>query len=263
MRHDHEGQRVSRRRLITNIGISSLGLGSLLATRSAGATAATDLKDLFAKAQTCELTPAATKGPFYFDTDKIRSDIRDNKPGVRLRLAIKVQDSATCQPLPGVVVDVWQCDASGLYSGGERGSMIQHVESREITGDRAWPDLKPTDEKRYLRGAQVTDGEGVVEFTTIWPGWYPGRTVHIHAMVHMGGSRVLTTQLLFEEELNWKVLSQPPYAQHRGRDTYNTHDPYFDDRLVVTVVEDGDGYWGAIVLSVDSDTDRGRSRRTT
>ncbi|MGI5287042.1 hypothetical protein ACQEVF_27390 [Nonomuraea polychroma] len=255
MRHDHEGQRVSRRRLITNIGIGSLGLGGLLTARSAGATAVTDYRDLFSEARTCTLTPARSKGPFYLDADMIRSDIRDNKPGVRLRLAIKVQDSETCQPLPGAVVDIWQCDASGLYSGGERGSMIQHVESRQITRDRPWPDMTPTDGKRYLRGAQVTDGEGVVEFTTIWPGWYPGRTVHIHAMVLIGGSRVLTTQLMFEETLNGKVLSQPPYGQHIGRDTYNTSDFYYDHRLLLTVVEDGDGYWGAIILSVDSDGD--------
>jgi protocatechuate 3,4-dioxygenase beta subunit len=253
--HDHEGQRVSRRRLITNIGISSLGLGGLLAVRSAGATAVTDYRDLLSEAGTCTLTPARSTGPFYLDADTIRSDIRDNKPGVRLRLAIKVQDSETCQPLPGVVVDIWQCDASGLYSGGERASMIQHVESRQITRDRPWPDMTPTDDKRYLRGAQIADAEGVVEFTTIWPGWYPGRTVHIHAMVYIGDSRVLTTQLMFEESLNGKVLSQPPYAQHIGRDTYNAGDFYYDRSLLLTVVEDGDGYWGAIVLSVDSDKD--------
>ncbi|MGP3914134.1 dioxygenase family protein [Nonomuraea sp. 10N515B] len=255
MRQDHEGLQISRRRLITNIGIGSLGLGGLLTARSAGATAVTDYSDLFSQARTCTVTPARSKGPFYLDADMIRSDIRDNKPGVRLRLAIKVQDSETCQPLPGSVVDIWQCDASGLYSGGERGSMIEHVESRQITRDRAWPDMTPTDDKRYLRGAQVTDGEGVVEFTTIWPGWYPGRTVHIHAMVLIGGSRLLTTQLMFEETLNWKVLSQAPYAQHIGRDTYNTGDFYYDHRLQLTVVEDGDGYWGAIILSVDSDRD--------
>ncbi|SDK61312.1 intradiol ring-cleavage dioxygenase [Nonomuraea jiangxiensis] len=256
MTHDHEGQRVSRRRLITNIGLGSLGLGSvgfggLLGVRGAGATTVTTSRDLLAEARACAVTPAVTKGPFYFDANQIRSDIRDGKPGVRLRLAIKVQNS-TCQPLPGALVDLWQCDASGLYSGGERGSMIEHVESREITHDRTWPDLKPTDGKRYLRGAQLTDAEGVVEFTTIWPGWYPGRTVHIHAMVHMGGTRALTTQLMFEEELNWQVLSRPPYVQHRGRDTLNASDLYFQNGLLLTVVEDGDGYWGAIILSVGS-----------
>ncbi|MFG1702590.1 intradiol ring-cleavage dioxygenase [Nonomuraea sp. M3C6] len=257
MRHDHEGQRVSRRRLITSIGISSLGLGGVLAARSPDATAVTDSGDLFSDARTCTLTPAATKGPFYFDADKIRSDIRENKPGVRLRLAIKVQDSDTCQPLPGVVVDIWNCDASGLYSGGERGAMIEQAEANTINHDRPWPDLKPTDGKRYLRGAQVTDGDGVVEFTTVWPGWYPGRTVHIHVMVHIGNARVLTTQLMFEEALNCQVLSQPPYSHHRGRDTYNTNDLYYKDDLRLTVVEDGDGYWGAIILSVDPDKDGG------
>ncbi|TMR10317.1 hypothetical protein ETD86_40095, partial [Nonomuraea turkmeniaca] len=136
MGHDHEGQRVSRRRLFA--GVSSLGLGTLLAACGSGngtsatavttstgatvtpeATTVTDLTSLFADAGTCKLTATTTQGPYYFDADKIRSDIREDKQGVLLRVAIKVRDSETCKPLPNAVVEIWHCDAAGLYSGAE------------------------------------------------------------------------------------------------------------------------------------------------
>ncbi|NUS04156.1 MAG: protocatechuate dioxygenase, partial [Nonomuraea sp.] len=132
MGHDDEGRRVSRRRLIT--GVSSLGLGGLLAacapdrpavTTSTGAavtpeaTTAKDLTSLFTEANTCRLTASTTQGPYYFDADKIRSDIREDKQGVRLRVAIKAQDSESCAPLANAVVEIWHCDAGGIYSGAE------------------------------------------------------------------------------------------------------------------------------------------------
>jgi protocatechuate 3,4-dioxygenase beta subunit len=271
--HDHEGQRVSRRRLIT--GVSTLTLGGLLASsgaRAAGTTTPTDadLKALLAGAGTnrCALTAAATQGPFYFDADKIRSDIREDRPGARLRLAIKVQDSERCRPLRDAVVEIWHCDATGLYSGAEAESKSD-TSGPPTRGASSGPalfvdidksdmaDLKPTDDKRYLRGAQVTGHDGVVQFTTIWPGWYPGRTVHIHAMVHAGDQRVLGTQLMFDEALNTEVLSRPPYAGHKGRKVRNRDDGIFHDSMLVRVARDGDGYLGAIVLSADSDRDGG------
>ncbi|MFC4113100.1 intradiol ring-cleavage dioxygenase [Nonomuraea zeae] len=275
MGHDHEGQRVSRRRLIS--GVSSLTLGGLLASPSARAAGTTpppptDLKTLLAKAGRCSLTSATTQGPFYFDADKIRSDIREDKQGARLRLAIKVQDSEGCRPLRDAVVEIWHCDAQGLYSGAEAESKSDATGPPTRSASNAsaatpvlfvdidksdMADLKPTDDTRYLRGAQVTDGDGVVQFTTIWPGWYPGRTVHIHAMVHSGDQRVLGTQLMFDEALNAEVLAKPPYAGHKGRKVYNRDDGIFHDSMLVRVARDGDGYLGAIVLSADSDKDGG------
>ncbi|MEU8021537.1 hypothetical protein AB0B88_04875 [Micromonospora haikouensis] len=313
MRHDldhHEGQRVSRRRLIAGIG--SVGLAGLLAacgrdsggtvTTSTGetvspqATASTsaDLTALFAEAGTCTLTASTTQGPYYFDADKIRSDIREDREGTRLRVAIRVQDSEQCGPLANAVVEIWHCDAEGLYSGAEAqssgaggaqgggapgggtppsgapggtppsGGPAGGTPPSGAPGGGAAPgggsegsaaDLTPTDDKRYLRGAQVTNSDGIVEFTTIWPGWYRGRTTHIHAMVHVDNNRVLTTQMMFDEALNTKVYAAAPYSAHTGRDTFNDNDTIYADSMLMKVVADGDGYLGVLNFSVDSDQD--------
>ncbi|MGP3956916.1 intradiol ring-cleavage dioxygenase [Nonomuraea sp. 3N208] len=294
MGRDHEGQRVSRRRLFA--GVSSLGLGSLLAACGSGsgsgtsatavttstgatvtpeATTAKDLTSLFADANTCKLTATTTQGPYYFDADKVRSDIREDKQGVRLRVAIKVQDSETCEPLPNAVVEIWHCDAAGLYSGAEAQSTGGGGGNQPSGtppsgaptgappsggtggggGGGGMADLTPTDDKRYLRGAQVTNSNGIVEFITIWPGWYRGRTIHIHAMVHFSSERVLTTQMMFDEKLNSAVMAMSPYSEHTGRDTFNDNDNIYDDSMLMKVAKEDDGYLGVIVFAADSDKD--------
>ncbi|MGR6922321.1 intradiol ring-cleavage dioxygenase [[Actinomadura] parvosata] len=283
MAHDHEGQRVSRRRLFA--GISSIGLGTLVAACSGSGTSAVttstgttvtpqattattgDLAALFEGAGTCRLTATTTQGPYYFDADKVRGDIREDRQGVRLRVAIKLQDSETCEPLKNAVVEIWHCDAAGLYSGAEslsRGGGGNPPGNGDPPpsggpggggGDDGSMDLTPTDDQRYLRGAQVTNAEGIVEFTTIWPGWYRGRTIHIHAMVHVSDERVLTTQLMFDEKLNSVVMAKAPYSAHTGRDTFNDNDSIYRDGMLLKVSEDGDGHVGAIIFSADSDKD--------
>lgn len=228
---EHEGQRVSRRRLIT--GISALGFGGVLAACSSAQTPAepsatpSPSSDAFAEANTCALTPTTTQGPYYFDADKVRSDIREDREGKRLRVAIKVQDSERCEPLADAVVEIWHCDADGLYSGAEALSSGGGGGVPRGAGG----DLTPQDDKRYLRGAQVTNAEGVVEFTTVWPGWYRGRTTHIHAMVHVDSSRVLISQMMFDESINAKVYQEQPYASHAGRDTFNDNDNIYEDKI--------------------------------
>ncbi|GIF98492.1 dioxygenase family protein [Catellatospora citrea] len=297
MGHDHEGQRVSRRSIFA--GISSIGLGSLLAacgdgtpaTTTSGeavspdATTSADLTGLFTDANTCRLSPSTTQGPYYFDADKIRSDIREDRAGSRLRVVLKVQDSEQCKPLANAVVEIWHCDAAGLYSGAESlssggggqpggappggangggpgGTPPSGAPGGNPPGgangggaNDGMADLQPVDDKRYLRGAQVTNADGIVEFTTIWPGWYRGRTVHIHAMVHVSNSRVLTTQLMFDEALNTKVFAAAPYASHTGRDTFNDGDGIFQSTMLLKVTEDGDGHLAVLVLAADSDAD--------
>ncbi len=219
---------VSRRQAIAGFGSVSLGAliaacsdeeGSPLEAQTSEGTV-TEFDD----ARTCELTAEQTEGPFYFDVDRIRSDIREDREGVPLHLRLRVRDlDAGCEPIRNAVLDIWHCDAEGSYS---------------ATG------------QTYLRGAQVTDRDGVAEFTTIYPGWYPGRTVHIHAKVHLDRETVLTTQLYFADDVTARVFVDDPYPSESNRDGFNASDGLYDESLELTLSERGDGYRGLITLDV-------------
>lgn len=209
-------------------------------------TTGSDLAGMFDDAASCTLTPELTEGPYYFDVDSIRSDIREDRDGVTLRLGVRVRDAAACTPLSNAVVDVWHCDATGIYSGFE-------AASTGSGGGGGGGGGAPTDEETYLRGTQVTNADGIVEFVTVYPGWYRGRTVHIHAKVHLDNATMLTTQLFFDETTTEEVYATDPYSSDTGRDTFNDNDNIFDERLVLTVSPDGEGYLGIITFDVDSD----------
>jgi protocatechuate 3,4-dioxygenase beta subunit len=194
------------------------------------------VSDLFPDAASCTLTREETEGPYYFDVNSIRSDLREDRPGVPLRLAMRVLGSS-CAPVANAVVDIWHCDASGIYSGFESASRGGGGQGR-------------TDQKTYLRGAQVTNSEGVVQFLTIYPGWYRGRTVHIHFKVHLDKSTLLTSQLFFDEAVTDRVYAKDPYTVHSGRDRFNASDSIFDQSLVMTLREDGAGYLGLMTVNV-------------
>jgi protocatechuate 3,4-dioxygenase beta subunit len=183
--------------------------------------------DLFGDDSSCTLTPEATEGPYYFDVDSIRSDISEDRDGTPLRLAVRVRDAEGCEPLANAVVDIWHCDAGGVYSGFEAG-----------------------EGERFLRGAQVTNRHGIVEFATVYPGWYQGRTVHIHAKVHLDRSTMLTTQLYFDDAVTDVVHAREPYAARGERDQRNDTDGIFDEALLLDLSKDGDGYVGAISFDV-------------
>lgn len=182
----------------------------------------------------CTLTPEQIEGPFYLDKALIREVISEEKPGVPLQLTLRVLEaSASCAPIPRVAVDVWQCDALGIYSGYEGAAIApRHVE--------------PVDDKTFLRGTQLTDGTGGVRFRTIYPGWYMGRTPHVHLKLRVG-EKAATTQLYFPDEVTNVVYARPPYDRHPNRDTTNATDrflgPIADKSLVMwTMSRDGDGY---------------------
>ena len=191
----------------------------------------------FAGTGTCTLSRELTEGPYYFDVDAVRGDIREDRTGATLRLGILVLDADTCEPIRNAVVDIWHCDAEGSYSGFESAS-------------QGGPGGGRTDDETYLRGAQVTNADGIVEFTTIYPGWYRGRTVHIHCKVHLSRTELLTTQLFFDESVTDAVYADASYSASGGRETTNASDNIFDDSLVLTVTPDGDGYLGLITFGV-------------
>ena len=241
---------------------STVSLGGLLAacggsdeetssvTTSAGETATVEPRttpsaasnELFDGSATCTVSAELTEGPYYFDVDSIRSDITEDREGTRLRLALRVRDAESCEPLPDAVVDIWHCDATGNYSG---------FESASQGGPGGGSG--PTDDETYLRGAQVTNALGIVEFTTIYPGWYRGRTVHIHAKVHLDKQTVLTTQLFTNQEFDEQVHAAAPYSGDSGRDVYNDGDNIYADglELALSQEDNGGGVLGVMTFDVE------------
>jgi len=214
--------------------------GGATATVQPQTTAGADLRQLFRNASTCSLTPEQTEGPYYFDVDSIRSDIREDRTGTPLRLAVRVMDSDGCTPVSNAVVDIWHCDATGLYSGFESASSGGAGNGR-------------TDQKTYLRGAQVTNADGIVEFRTVYPGWYRGRTVHIHTKVHLTASSAMTTQLYFDDSITDQVYAAAPYNTRPGRETRNPDDGIFrggGGATTLSLSREGSGYLGLITLGV-------------
>ncbi len=141
----------------------------------------------------CLVQPETTAGPFYVDPGLVRSDITEARKGVPMRLRLQVV-SANCRPVSGARVDVWHCDAAGAYSG------VQGAVG-----------------ETFLRGTQVSGADGVVAFRTIYPGWYPGRTPHVHYMVFLDDQTVLTSQLFFPDSASATVYDNARAYSGRGR----------------------------------------------
>ena len=183
---------------------------------------------------TCVLAPEATEGPYYLDGDKVRRDIREGRPGALLTLHTTVVDVSTCKPIKGAAVDIWHCDAGGSYSGF----------AQEGTEGLTW-----------LRGLQRTDKKGLALFKTVYPGWYNGRTVHIHVQVHVGGNVVHTGQLYFPDPFTDKVYKRAPYNRRPNRNTRNVADSIFRNggsRSMVRIAKSGTGYVGRITMGVQT-----------
>jgi len=220
---------MNRRTVVGVLG--SLAFGTVAAARGQRALAQPG----------CTLTPEQIEGPFYLDQAPMREAISEGKPGVPLQLILRVRDSASCAPIPNAAVDVWQCDALGIYSGYEGAAIApRHVE--------------PVDDKTFLRGTQLTDGAGGVRFRTIYPGWYSGRTPHVHLKLRVG-AKAATTQFYFPDEVTNAVYARAPYDRHPNRDTTNATDRFLgriaDKSLVMwTMARDGDGYVAAATVAL-------------
>jgi protocatechuate 3,4-dioxygenase beta subunit len=204
------------------------------------------------------MTPEMTEGPYYLDTNLLREDVTEGTPGLLLRLQVLVADSQACAPLANAAVDIWHCDAQGFYSG---------------VGSRSG-EAPAIDSSTFLRGIQLTGEDGVAEFTTIYPGWYPGRTVHIHMMVHVdgeavdeetydGGSIAHTGQLFFDDAISDQVYgTNEAYAgRDETRRTRNDQDNILGRHLdepgflvslsLLDENDPGQGLLGAITIGVD------------
>lgn len=168
--------------------------------------------DDFDQADTCTLLPEKTAGPFPLDEQFERSDITEGIAGHHLRLGLRVVD-ASCAALPGAAVEVWHADPSGDYSA--------------FIDDGGGKD--EAEGTTFLRGTQKADADGIVEFTTVYPGWYTGRAVHIHLRVHVDDDIVATSQLFFDEAVTEQVFGLEPYAEFGLPDTSNATDSIAGD----------------------------------
>lgn len=197
----------------------------------------------------CMLTPGQEEGPFYIDLAQIRQDIVESRPGVPLALALTVVDSGTCEPIRDAAVDIWHCDALGVYSG---------------------EPSEGSEGETYLRGIQLTDGNGLAEFATIYPGQYPGRTTHIHVKVHIGGRQSdgtysgghisHTGQLFTSDRRDAEVFALAPYTRTTAEITPRNTDGIFRGQggssSVLALARDGnslarDGFTASVTLGVD------------
>lgn len=186
----------------------------------------------------CLVRPEQTEGPYFVDERLNRSDIRSDpttgqvKPGTPLALTLHIfrLGSGDCQPLAGAQVDLWHCDALGVYS-----------DVRDAGFN--------TVGQKFLRGYQITDTRGEAKFVTIYPGWYAGRTVHIHMKVRTAHAAErhleFTSQMYFDDGLTDRVYADQPYASKGRRNARNQDDRIFrrgGDQLMLAPTTTADGY---------------------
>jgi protocatechuate 3,4-dioxygenase beta subunit len=227
------GERFGRRAFALRVagGLAALAVGGC--SRAPAAAAATG-------GASCTLYPRQTEGPFFLDSDLLRRDITEGRPGTPLALELRVLRADTCAPLEGAVVDVWHCDASGVYSG--YAGQLGRQDTRGET---------------FLRGSQVSDADGRVSFQTIYPGWYPGRTTHVHFKVRIAGAREATSQLYFPEDVTAAAYRAAPYAARGQKDTSNAADGVvrFEGMPPLATVEPrGSGYVASLTVAIGGPT---------
>lgn len=229
------GRILTRREVLALLGVTGAGI---VASRlnAQGQVVAAETPPVGMHFPACIVTPSQTEGPYFTDRKLNRVDIRTDpssgkaSEGTPLDLEMKVfrVNNGTCEPLAGAMVDVWQCDAMGVYS-----------DVRDTNG------LFTTTGQQFLRGYQVTDASGVARFTSIYPGWYQGRCVHIHFKVRSSGNQEFTSQLYFDDAITDKVHAVAPYTGKPGRRFRNVWDGIFrrgGNQLMLNVTE-GAGAW--------------------
>lgn len=223
-----DGAKITRRGSIVGFGGFLLGLFGWRAASSDGAGPA----GVASGAVSCVLTPEQTEGPYYIAGEKLRRNITEGKAGVPLLLRLKVVDASTCRPIKGAAVDIWHADALGVYSGFGSGARS----------------------RTFMRGIQRTDRNGLARFRSAYPGWYRGRTVHIHVKVHVAGNVVHTGQLYFPDRITDRVFRRKPYSRRPRRSTRNANDFVFAQggrRSMLALRKVGSAYVGSITMGVN------------
>ncbi|WTX70866.1 intradiol ring-cleavage dioxygenase [Streptomyces sp. NBC_00647] len=244
---------VGRRTVLIATGATAAALAVGAVAPAAPGTDAADAAPV-AAAAVCTLTKEMTEGPYYLDGQLVRADVTEGKAGAPLKLALTVVDDDTCAPIAGALVEIWHCDALGEYSGfvGNNG----HSEP---------------DDGTFLRGGVLTNASGVANITSIYPGWYRGRCVHIHVKVHTGvtltsdgsftgGRELHTGQLFFNETITAAMAKVSPYSTNKVARTTLAQDSIYDDGgassglLTLTALGStaSAGYTGTLTLGVES-----------
>jgi protocatechuate 3,4-dioxygenase beta subunit len=221
------------------VAVGFVGCGSSSSPTSPSSSSSTTSTN-----SSCVVTPSLTEGPYFVDERLNRSDLRSDpttgvvKAGVPLAITMKLSQvsGSSCTALTGALVDMWHCDALGVYS---------DIAQQNTVG------------QKFLRGYQVADSSGNVQFTTVYPGWYQGRAVHIHFKVRTtpGASSGLefTSQLFFDESLTDIVHAQAPYNTKGRRDTTNTTDGIYQgggSQVLIPLSASGGGYAGTFNVGV-------------
>ncbi|MFJ4201914.1 intradiol ring-cleavage dioxygenase [Streptomyces sviceus] len=265
------------RRKVVAVGAGTVAVVGLGAAGAVNAFA--EEKGAKSEAEACyKLTSEAIEGPYYIDADKIRRDVTEDREGIPLLLDIRVIDSETCRPIRNAAVDIWHCDAVGVYSGyedmgsGGGGPAPTDAPTTAPTGPPpGGGHQEPTDDTRYLRGTWRTDRHGRVGFRTVFPGWYRGRCVHIHTKVHVdgewtdagyeGGHTCHTGQFFFDEESVLASAELEPYVSNTAERTALDEDMIYDGtgvtggllRLRYRKDDIGKGVHASITVGVDPD----------
>ncbi|KAL1702519.1 Intradiol ring-cleavage dioxygenase [Schizophyllum commune] len=204
----------------------------------------------------CVTAPEVTEGPYYINDEYVRQDIRETQEGVNVLLDVGILDTETCEPVSNAFVEIWHANSTGVYGGYSGADNAINTET-------------------FLRGGYFTNDEGIVELTTTYPGYYQGRTAHIHTMVHLdwsqtesgqlqssSGSLLHIGQFYFDEDLNDAVFGIAPYTDNTNRRTLNENDgilqgairqgddPYIDVEYLGDDLSSG--ILGYITLGVDT-----------
>ncbi|MFF8530946.1 intradiol ring-cleavage dioxygenase [Streptomyces sp. NPDC015532] len=247
---------VGRRTVLIATGASAAALAvAAAAPVAATSTPVADRADAApAAAAVCTLTKEMTEGPYYLDGQLVRADVTEGKAGAPLKLVLTVVDDDTCVPISNALVEIWHCDALGEYSGfvGNNG----HSEP---------------DDGTFLRGGVLTNTSGVANITTVYPGWYRGRCVHIHVKVHTGvtltsdgsftgGQELHTGQLFCNETITTAIAKVSPYSTNKVTRTTLAQDSIYDDGgassglLTLTALGStaSSGYTGTLTLGVET-----------